>query len=215
MVNATVPIEKEGACIERDKEEEMMNVTISFEKEKAGIEFLREEVLVQASKAAEKMREVIPMVDDVVELSSKKDRRNVNSISKHKMVTRFSKHHCSDSDPVEAEVVKVLEIGAAIGFDFSGIEKEVAEVIAVREKEDDARFEAIFILEIEVEKLVRILYCFKSIELVSGSVEAEVANTLAVGAAIGIDFSEVEEEVMEEITRREYEDLARCAANSG
>ncbi|KAK1575376.1 hypothetical protein Q3G72_004903 [Acer saccharum] len=55
----------------------------------------------------------------------------------------------------------------------------------------------------------------RSIELVSGSVEAEVANTLAVGAAIGIDFSEVEEEVMAEITRREYEDLARCAANSG
>ncbi|KAK1584702.1 hypothetical protein Q3G72_035413 [Acer saccharum] len=205
-VNATVPIEKEGACIERDKEEEMMNVTVSFEKEKAGIEFLREEVLVQASKAVEKMREVILMVDDVVELSSKKDRRNVKSISKHKMVTRFSKHHCSDSDPVEAEVVKVLEIGAAIGFDFSGIEKEVAEVIAPQNS---------FILEIEVKKLVRILYCFKSIELVSGSVEAEVANTLAVGAAIGIDFSEVEEEVMAEITRREYEDLARCAANSG
>ncbi|KAK0601887.1 hypothetical protein LWI29_028437 [Acer saccharum] len=142
MVNATVPIEKEGACIEGDKEDEMMNVIVSFKKEKAGIEFLREEVLVQASKAAEKMREVIPMVDDVVELSSKKGRRNVNSISKHKMVTRFSKHHCLDSDPVEAEVVKVLEIGAAIGFDFSGIEKEVAEVIAVREKEDDARFEA-------------------------------------------------------------------------
>ncbi|KAK1587479.1 hypothetical protein Q3G72_013262 [Acer saccharum] len=55
----------------------------------------------------------------------------------------------------------------------------------------------------------------RSIELVLGSVEAEVANTLAVGAAIGIDFSEVEEEVMAEITRREYEDLARCAANSG
>ncbi|KAK1575177.1 hypothetical protein Q3G72_003236 [Acer saccharum] len=54
----------------------------------------------------------------------------------------------------------------------------------------------------------------RSIELVSGSVEAEVANTLTVGAAIGIDFSEVEEEVMAEITRREYEDLARCAANS-
>ncbi|KAK1575025.1 hypothetical protein Q3G72_001936 [Acer saccharum] len=41
-----------------------------------------------------------------------------------------------------------------------------------------------------------------------------VNNTLAVGAAIVIDFSEVEVEVMAEITRREYEDLARCAANS-
>ncbi|KAK1556394.1 hypothetical protein Q3G72_004222 [Acer saccharum] len=59
------------------------------------------------------------------------------------MVTRFSKHHCLDSDPVEAVVVKVLETGAAIGFDFSSIEKEVAEAIAMREEEDDARFEAI------------------------------------------------------------------------
>ncbi|KAK0596088.1 hypothetical protein LWI29_012708 [Acer saccharum] len=41
-----------------------------------------------------------------------------------------------------------------------------------------------------------------------------VNNTLAVGAAIVIDFSEVEVEVMAEITRREYEDLACCAANS-
>lgn len=134
----------------RDSEEERVNATVAIEKEcagtvekeKAGIEILREEVLVQASKAAEKMRAVVPMVDDGVELSSKKGRRNVNSISKHKMVTRFSKHHCSDYDPVEAKVVKVMETGAAIGFDFSGIEKEVAEAIAMREIEDETRFKA-------------------------------------------------------------------------
>ncbi|KAK4859283.1 hypothetical protein QYF36_002753 [Acer negundo] len=47
-----------------------------------------------------------------------------------------------------------------------------------------------------------------------GSVEVEVANTIAISSAVGIDFSEVEEEVLEEIARREEEDLARYAAMS-
>ncbi|KAK1548967.1 hypothetical protein Q3G72_008921 [Acer saccharum] len=48
-----------------------------------------------------------------------------------------------------------------------------------------------------------------------GSVEAEVANTIAIGSAIGIDFSKVEEEVLEEMPIREEEDLACYATISG
>ncbi|KAI9161251.1 hypothetical protein LWI28_015741 [Acer negundo] len=45
-----------------------------------------------------------------------------------------------------------------------------------------------------------------------GSVEKEVANVMAIGSTVGFDFLEVEEEVLEEIARREEEDLARFAA---
>ncbi|KAK4841153.1 hypothetical protein QYF36_027373 [Acer negundo] len=48
-----------------------------------------------------------------------------------------------------------------------------------------------------------------------GTVEVEVAKTIAISAAVGIDFSEVEEEVPEEISRREEEDLACLPAISG
>ncbi|KAK1564330.1 hypothetical protein Q3G72_000737 [Acer saccharum] len=52
---------------------------------------------------------------------------------------------------------------------------------------------------------------------VTDSVELEVANVIAIGTAVGFDFSEVfqvEEEVLDEITRREEEDLVRFEAIS-
>ncbi|KAK0602652.1 hypothetical protein LWI29_035708 [Acer saccharum] len=51
--------------------------------------------------------------------------------------------------------------------------------------------------------------------LKSGSVEEEAAKTVELGIALGFDFSEVEDEVLEEITRREKEDIARFEAISG
>ncbi|KAK0599370.1 hypothetical protein LWI29_004690 [Acer saccharum] len=47
------------------------------------------------------------------------------------------------------------------------------------------------------------------------TVEVEVANVNAVRSMVGFDFSEVEEEVLDEITRTEKEDLARFEAISG
>ncbi|TXG46493.1 hypothetical protein EZV62_028007 [Acer yangbiense] len=49
----------------------------------------------------------------------------------------------------------------------------------------------------------------------SGSVEEEAAKTVEIGIALGFEFSEAEDEVMEEITRREKEDIARFEAISG
>ena len=51
--------------------------------------------------------------------------------------------------------------------------------------------------------------------VLSGSSEEEAANVVAIGEAIGVDFSEVEEEVLEEIVRREEEDTARYEALKG
>ncbi|KAK0599790.1 hypothetical protein LWI29_008671 [Acer saccharum] len=52
------------------------------------------------------------------------------------------------------------------------------------------------------------------LEIKSGSVEEEVAKTVIIGKALGFDFSEVEDEVLEEITRREEEDIVRFEAIS-
>ena len=49
----------------------------------------------------------------------------------------------------------------------------------------------------------------------SGSVEEEAAKTVEIGIALGFEFSGVEDEVLEEITRREKEDIASFEAFSG
>ncbi|KAK1583431.1 hypothetical protein Q3G72_023682 [Acer saccharum] len=49
----------------------------------------------------------------------------------------------------------------------------------------------------------------------SRTVEDEVGKVMAVGARIGVDFSEVEDEVLVEIARREEEDAARFEALNG
>ncbi|KAI9194038.1 hypothetical protein LWI28_002596 [Acer negundo] len=59
--------------------------------------------------------------------------------SSHGMRTRNS----IKSGSVEEEVVKTVEMGIALGFDFSKMEDVVLEEITRREKEDIARFEAI------------------------------------------------------------------------
>ncbi|KAK1571324.1 hypothetical protein Q3G72_015128 [Acer saccharum] len=40
---------------------------------------------------------------------------------------------------LDIEITKVIETGAALGFDFQGKEQEVAEIIARKEKEDEER----------------------------------------------------------------------------
>ncbi|KAK0605231.1 hypothetical protein LWI29_024374 [Acer saccharum] len=51
--------------------------------------------------------------------------------------------------------------------------------------------------------------------MLTGSAEDEATKVLAIGSVLGIDFSEVEEEVLVEIARREEEDAARFEALNG
>ena len=39
----------------------------------------------------------------------------------------------------EEEITKVLETGAALGFDFNGREEEISQVISIMEREDEER----------------------------------------------------------------------------
>ncbi|KAI9153078.1 hypothetical protein LWI28_005565 [Acer negundo] len=72
---------------------------------------------------------------------------------KHSIKTRSSKIQPFESNQVstlgkahkqacnaEDEIAKTMEIGVLLGFDFNGIEKELVDVIARREKDDVARF---------------------------------------------------------------------------
>ena len=43
---------------------------------------------------------------------------------------------------LEMEVAKILEVGAALGFDFNGNEGEIGEILSRREKEDEDRLAA-------------------------------------------------------------------------
>ena len=40
---------------------------------------------------------------------------------------------------MEEEITKVVETGAAWGFDFNGNEEEIYKVVSAREREDEAR----------------------------------------------------------------------------
>ncbi|KAK2650233.1 hypothetical protein Ddye_017722 [Dipteronia dyeriana] len=71
-------------------------------------------------------------VKDKVQNTRKKEESGSCNINKHKMKIKNS---------VVEEVAKTLKIGAAVRFDFNGIEDEMFKAISRREEKDEIRFE--------------------------------------------------------------------------
>ncbi|KAK1582880.1 hypothetical protein Q3G72_019219 [Acer saccharum] len=126
--------------------EDMVRMTVEEERRRAAVSLANSGGVNghpgNVSVAVEKSLFRRPLVDNssAVRISNcstqsfnKKGDGNSSAVTKHRMRTRNSK--------LVEEVVKVLETGSTIGFDFSGIEEEVSEVIARREEEDNDKFE--------------------------------------------------------------------------
>ncbi|KAK0585451.1 hypothetical protein LWI29_028730 [Acer saccharum] len=80
--------------------------------------------------------------DKMSSLSSrKKGKASLGSSSRHSMKTRSAKTH---NTTMEDEVIKTMEIGTALGFDFSGSKDGVFEAIARREEEDENKFKELY-----------------------------------------------------------------------
>ncbi|KAK2654467.1 hypothetical protein Ddye_014323 [Dipteronia dyeriana] len=139
-------------------EEVIVHVTMEVEKETGRQTMDSEEEMVQATIAVETIidgGQKVEVNSRDQQVASRRVKSSSNSVNKHRMITRYSKVQGVDGDhrsepiqssrgvgEVESEVVKILEIGSAIDFNFRGIQEEVEEEIARREVEDGARFEA-------------------------------------------------------------------------
>ena len=119
-----------------DSEEEMVRTTTAAE-----------DLLGNQGRSVNENRGVYAVVTRSGLGSRQSSRIKSSATRKHGMRTRLGSNQLSGysgGNPGQAgeEAIKVLEIGRAIGFDFSGEEEEVLEVVKRREEEDQMRYEA-------------------------------------------------------------------------
>ncbi|KAI9198297.1 hypothetical protein LWI28_013297 [Acer negundo] len=107
----------------------------------------------------------------------------------------------------EEEVTKVLEIGAALGFDYDGQEEEIVKGLSpgIESRREEASFYPGYRQSSRIKSKGSSSHSmrtrnakFKAVDGVSGnqvtvtsSVEEEVANVIMIDSAVGFDFSKV------------------------